>query len=470
MHRNIYAGLVVVPLLLAFCLLLFSAQTEYWTYLDFSKIKAIKQIDSDKYQVKKVKFEFPKYTSLFGECDEFKSIDILLPKHNFIQSPSLNYKPSEEMGEEQYPMGVNDDHRKGCISQTDCFEANEIEPFSCFCCGMENQTMDTCCFMKSNLCDGVPNCIDKSDEFKNCPIRKLYYATRYVDNKHRCLRHQYNLITFIGKVMGRNFTDENDANSEFCLKNLLKSNNYTVKIFVLRMLTLLAVSVCVVLTLFCFLSIIFVSCCHDLPYKSESNGHLASEENFEISPARSSRKCCRCNCLLCPFLFHSIFSFLALLSCLTAMCIYLYSLCYVQNVYLVYDPEFIPEHISQAYQYNSWLFDIQRFGVSFYTFLSSFFLYLLVFITSICISCRIQLSPEWKNRHINSYEVLQMHDIVLNSKKISKENKANEKEAKKIGKKYKKKEKSDDGFSFSEESNALNMPKTRLAAMDDSYE
>lgn len=470
MHRNIYAGLVVVPLLIAFCLLLFSVQTEYWTYLDYSKIKPIKQIDLDKYQVKNVKFEFPKYTSLFGECDEFKSIDIVVPKQNFIHPHALDSKPTLELSDEQYPLGMNDEHRSGCISQKECNEANELEPFSCFCCGRHNHTLDTCCFMKSNLCDGVPNCIDKSDEFKNCPIRKLYYATRYVDNKHKCLRHHYNLIKFIGKVIGRNFTDENDSNSEFCLKNLLKSNSYTVKIFVFRVFTLLSVSVCAIFTLLCFFSIIFVSCCHNLPQKSQSNGHLASEEDFDISPSKRPGKCCKCNCLLCPFLFHSIFSFLALLACLTALGTYLFSLCYIQNVNLVYEPEFIPEHISQAYQYNSWLFDIQRFGVSFYTFLSAFFLYLLVFVTSISISCRIQLSPEWKNRYANSYEVLQMHDIVLNNKKKNKENKANEKEAKKIGKKYKKKEKSDDGFSFSEESNALNMPKTRLAAMDDSYE
>lgn len=96
------------------------------------------------------------------------------------------------------------------------------------------------------------------------------------------------------------------------------------------------------------------------------------------------------------------------------------------------------------------------------------------------------MSPAWKNRHTNSYEVLQMQDIVMNNangkgkygkstsgqyKKVTKDNKNSEKEAKKIGKKYKKKAKNEEGYSLSEESHELaNTPKTRLNAMDDSYE
>ncbi|CAF0781621.1 unnamed protein product [Brachionus calyciflorus] len=481
MHRNIYVGLVVIPLLIALCLLLFSLQTEYWTSLDYSKIKSINSYDTNKFQLKKIKFEFPKYTSLFGECDEFKSIEILLPKDNLLIEPSPS-ATSIEFADEHIALRSNDYDRNGCISKEECSRLNQNESFSCFCCEKSaNHSYDSCCFLKSHLCDGVVNCMDKSDEFENCPIRKLYYAHRYLDNKNKCLRHQYNLYTFFRKVLGRNFTDENDVNSDFCLRKLLKSTSYSVKIFVLRVLTLLLSILCVIFTVFCLISISFVSCCSDLPKANNSNDHLASEEDFEISTMSSSSKK-KCNCLLCPFVFFSIFSFLSFLSCLIGLCIYLYSLSYARNVYLVYDPEFIPEHISQAYQYNAWLFDIQQLGASFYTYLASFLLYLLVLLTSTCLSCRIQLSPEWKNRHVNSYEVLQMHDIVLNGnakgkrdskqfKKLNREIKANEKEAKRIGKKYKNKNnKSDDGFSFSEESNALTSPKTRLTAMDDSYE
>lgn len=488
MNRSGYVSLVLIPLLIALGLLLFAIGTEYWTQLDYTRIKRFDSNQSQfensrNYEIKKVRFEFPKYTSLFGECDEYKLVDILVPlkinyqsqtkTNNSNQNLDLNLSPKNEflISENQTqaeetsssPEKFIDYDSNGCMSRQICTELNKKEPNSCFCCGKQlskYEVNDRCCFLKSKRCDGVSNCKDKSDELENCPMRKLFYSNRYYDNKHNCLRHQYNLISFAKHAID-SFIKKNDSfnESDFCLKKLLRSSSYSVKIFVLRVVTLVSLIACVLFTILCIISIVFVSCCNNLNGKRKTSFNpsnefsyvLASDEDYSTENLSSKSKCCKCNCLLCPFVFYSFFSFFALLFCLIGLCVYLFSLCYVRNAFLIYDSEFIPEHISRAYQYNSWLFDIQRFGISFYAFVLSFLFYLLVFIMSTCVSCRIQMSPAWRRRYTDSYEVLQMHDIVLNKrgnaksygkssfyKKINKENKNSEKEAKKISKKYKK--------------------------------
>ncbi len=95
----------------------------------------------------------------------------------------------------------------------------------------------------------------------------------------------------------------------------------------------------------------------------------------------------------------------------------------MRNSYLIYDLDYIPEHLVHAYQYNSWLFDMVKFGISFYAMIIAVLLYLLVFVMSTCISCRIQMSPGWKYRYQtnNSYDLLnsaENNNCLLRNNKI----------------------------------------------------
>lgn len=208
MNRCFYVCLVLIPLLIGLSLVIFSLTTEYWTRLDFSKIKALKDSGERKgLKLKKVKLEFPKFTSLFGECDEFKLIDIWTPVNGheleLLYNLSTSYgsisntdSTSTNNNEIKLKQVVYDDME--CISREKCNQLNKLINGSCFCCS------DQCCLLKSKLCDGVSNCRDRSDESNNCVMRKLYNAVQYYDNKHNCLRHQYNLIEFAKGVFDRN--------------------------------------------------------------------------------------------------------------------------------------------------------------------------------------------------------------------------------------------------------------------------
>ncbi len=200
------------------------------------------------------------------------------------------------------------------------------------------------------------------------------------------------------------------------------------------------------------------------------------EEQFNNEGAKLSSCCCKCNCLLCPFVFYSTFSILAFVSHLVGIIVYVYQICYIRNAYLIFDVGFQPQQITKAYQYNPWLFGVQEIGVSFYAIMVSFVFYLIMFICSTCITCRIQMSPAWITRHTSSYEVLQMQDITFNNKKLEKKEKKEKKKREKKEKKEKEKEKPEeldnvDEFSDnSGETQALTRPKTNIQAIDNSYE
>ena len=447
MHRGFYVGFVLVPLILGLIFLLFAVSTEYWTSLDYSKTADLERNLSvlgeakKNYVIKKVRFEFPKYTSLFGECDEYKQIEILEPVNVerivYLTDGTVNNTIVEKYtslkNENKYG---DDDEEHKCLSRDECNELSKFNSDVCFCCESISKrgSNDKCCHLRSKMCDGVTNCLDRSDELNDCPIRKLFYSSQYYDNKHNCLRSQYNLVKFTRGLLNHYvFKRDQDPSNQYCLQRLLSSQSYSMRIFTMRLIILFSLLLCVIFTVFGLLTLLCVVCCHNLPSSKRKKmssvdqinelnygGHSdeeASETDNEVK--KSKVRCCKCNCLLCPFVFYSIFSFFAFLSIFFALVVYLFSLCYVRNVYLIYDLEFLPDYMTRAYQHNSWLFDIQKFGMSFYALLIAVGFYLISFIATTCISCRIQMSPAWHGRHTESYEVLQMHDIVFNKKKAS---------------------------------------------------
>jgi hypothetical protein len=258
------------------------------------------------------------------------------------------------------------------------------------------------------------------------------------------LRNQYNLMKFLHNLLNAYvFKPDLELQKTYCLTSLLNSQNYSARIFTLRVLTLLCLFACIFFSLISMITQLFVICCHNLPsenstrkrkgssvdqiqdYANSDNDfdddqHYLDVNNKNKKRASDSRRlCCKCNCLLCPFAFFTAFSSLAFLSILLGLIVYLFSLCYMKNVNLVYDREFLPDYMTRAYQHNAWLFDIQQFGVSFYAFLIAVFLYTISFVATCVITCRIQMSPAWRTRNTETYDVLGMHDIVFNKKKAS---------------------------------------------------
>jgi hypothetical protein len=309
-----------------------------------------------------------------------------------------------------------------------------------------------------------------------------------------------------------------DSNDFESIKDLFTSKQYTTRIFLLRLLTIFDFLLCIVFTILCLITLLFVTCCHNLKSSKSSrhnrrhnkvsddeddfgdgNGIGGGGEHYDSHNESKKSCCCKCNCLLCPFSFFSFFSFFALITCACGIGVYLYTLISIRNAKLIIDPKvdgdlrFLPDHITRAYQINSWLLDINQLGISFFAALIALGLYLLVFILSTCITCRMEISQGWRGRYSDTYEVLQMNDLMLNSKNddnnhnaneqlTDKEKRAAEKEEKKRLKKEKKekeKEKKkkkqsiedngDNGLEANE-TQALTAPKTRITAIDDEYD
>lgn len=467
MHRGFYVGFVLTPLLLGLIFLVFALSTEYWTSLDYSRVKDLhnnltEYQQKKNYVIKHVRLEFPKYSGLFGECNEYKKVEVLEPvsveKIVFL----MNGSSADNTGSliKKYTYLEHSDLDAEARSERDCLTLDECNQLknsfndTCFCCESvsavargdgDDAAPQQCCHLKSKLCDGVRNCKDRSDEIDNCPIRKLFYSTQYYDNDHECLRNKYHMWRFTLNVFDRYILKSGqDRNNSYCLRSLMNSQSYSVRLFSMRVVVILSLLFCVFFSILALITLLCVICCNNL--QSGKNKKLNSvdqinELNYGASDdeggsdgahandqSRSSSNrpvkcagrncCCRCNCLLCPFVFYSIFTLLAFLSILFGFCVYLYSTFYTRNIYLIYDLDFLPDYMTRAYQHNPWLFDVQKYGISFYALLIAVVFYLLAFIITTWLSCFIQMSPSWRTRGTeSSYEVLEMHDIVFNKKK-----------------------------------------------------
>jgi hypothetical protein len=204
-------------------------------------------------------------------------------------------------------------------------------------------------------------------------------------------------------------------------KKIKNSNDFQLKIMKINLFILLNLLICLLITIFCLISIVFVKCCN---YKNDSttsakyeyydnvhnykymfrNRKRTSEDDYEEDnevDLTSKLSCCKCTYILCPFIFYSVFTFGAFLSSLIAILAHLYKLYSMKTYALGFD----------LYQLNTWLFECFRFGLSFYLLLACCFLYFLTFVISTCVTCQIRSSPQWRSRYSDVYEVMQMNDV-----------------------------------------------------------
>jgi hypothetical protein len=169
MHRGFYVGFVLVPLVLGLFFLIFALSTEHWTSLDYSRIRKLSDSElksqeelSKNYKIKRVRFEFPRYTSLFGECDEYKQIDVLEPAN--IERIIFLADNSTQIERFNGLLDMDKDGSENkCMSMEECTELNKFNTDSCFCCDRisKNGANEKCCHLKSKMCDGVTNCKDR---------------------------------------------------------------------------------------------------------------------------------------------------------------------------------------------------------------------------------------------------------------------------------------------------------------------
>lgn len=285
MHRGFYVATVLVPLFLGSAFLIFGIFSDYWIHLDYDKIQKFdsNSLNTETYKLKKIRFEFPKFSSLFDECNEYKVIEVLDPKEVTSLSSLTLY--SDETGNEtesqifipsESTEDISDfqfeprkelveDKNKYCHSREECNNAHPNENGLCFCCkkiidGVEKE----CCHPRSNLCDGTRHCMDSADELENCPLKKVFYSHSWYDNRNKCQRNQYSFFEFLKKALNLKERFAAKSTDNFFLSEILKSENFTVRIFILRLITLLSFGFCILFTILCLVTVMFVTCCNNL--------------------------------------------------------------------------------------------------------------------------------------------------------------------------------------------------------------
>lgn len=408
MKNQLNATLILISLVIGFMLLLFSILTEWWIYSDYSKLNEINEnidiLQNQSHFIKiEKRFKFKKFSSLFDTCDEYKWLSIIEPRRR-VAKTDFSLMDSE------------------CSSNSECF-----------CC----KSIENKCIPIEKQCDAQPDCRDESDEidcneFKH-ETNSLVF--KFYDKLNECYRYKYNIIEILNNLP-RIYNESND-------------NNDT-KYIIYYLIILFSFFLCSVFTILCFFTLIFLKCCsyvsdtsqsvksefyfnrhkifygssYESSYEDYDNYHsyqdngdnyydyddINDDSEYNIN-YQSKFNCFKCTYYLCPFIFYSIFSFLSLGFYLTGLFSYFY-LIYLNYTFLLQN--------SQIYKLNTWLFDIQKFGPSFYLLLLSGFFYLLTVFLSIYITCRIQMSPQWRSRYSDTYEVLKMQETPIFVQKTKK--------------------------------------------------
>lgn len=292
MHRGFYVATVLVPLILGSSLLIFGIFTDYWIRLDYTKVRKFtpSTYNMETYGLKKIRFEFPKFSGLFDECNEYEIIQVLDPKltvgsfrtkltlfgDKISNSTRELFQPTELVDDLEISTESESENKSPmCLTKEQCNVVYPNENGPCFCCKSseseaesESEPDKECCHPRSKLCDGVNNCGDGADELDNCPLKKVFYSHSWYDNKNRCQRHQYNFLTFLEKALNLKERFSSQSTDNFCLSEILHSENFTIKIFLLRLGTLLSFGFCIMFTILCLITILFVTCCHNLKGKA----------------------------------------------------------------------------------------------------------------------------------------------------------------------------------------------------------
>ena len=159
------ALLITIPLFFAFLLLLFATQTEWWQIADYSHLDSLNEkhitfIEKEQiYKYIERRIRFKKYSGLFGDCFEFKSIKVIVP--------------SDKLEDDQ--------------EQNICEKISNSREFEtkCFICKNSEQA-----FPKAKQCDNVPDCDDASDELRCMKLKQddekssVKFFHNYYDTKN----------------------------------------------------------------------------------------------------------------------------------------------------------------------------------------------------------------------------------------------------------------------------------------------
>ena len=288
--------IIIIPIVIALPLLLFSIFTEWWSHTDnliLAKNQKIIEFNTQKTYIKtQHQIKFYKLSNLFSSCYDYKWINLLVPLNSNVTS------------------GLT----ANCLDENKCLET------PCFCC----KTNQGCCIEAIKTCNFKPECFDNSDELDNAhecsAIQTGFFKIKYYDKINMCYREKYDYIGYIKNGLKNKFKFNYSDNNES-------------EVFTLNFLALFSLLSCAAFTVASFICILFIKCCS---YKTESTVSVKAEyydnynkrnnligtsnQNKSINESENDDEddddseytaskscCCKCTYILCPFIFYNIF-------------------------------------------------------------------------------------------------------------------------------------------------------------------
>ena len=449
-HGQIHTSFLIAPLIIGLMFLLFATFTEYWTQLDYELLARNNALTSAphanwtsqrrNYLIKRLRIQVPKYSSLFGACDEYTYVNIWQPIRlsggggrmslPFL-SPSFNATS---------PHTDTDDDAAAeqCLTRETC-------PGICTCCF---KRQSSCCYLSLDKCQSYT---EKKDEEK---VLQPFSAktTTYYDESSKCTRHSYDPFQLFAQADPYALNESNnETRPTHVLRkfvDMLHSSKYTEQIFAYRALVALCFAICALFTTLALLVTVIAVCCNPTATATSGDSQanyagydqdeydydndVNDDDDIECRHGHATSLGARCHrCVCVSFGLFTVFMLVTVAACFLAICLYIYSLYLVRNSFVTTTittttstttttatangltdlSDYAIETMSAAngvgedsiaaaataaaievYQYNSWLLDLIKFGLSFYATLVAFLMYLFVFFLSTCITCRIHAS------------------------------------------------------------------------------